>query len=391
MYEYIILDVETTIFQKGNPYSRSNKLCLVGLTTSTKETILFDIEYTDHSYSDLLQNLQEFIDKTNLLILVNAKFDLAWLRRYNINYSHCKVFDCQLFAYTISGQTHAYPSLNGMAEFYGLGTKLDIVKDEYWAKGIDTPQIPYSILAEYLEIDLQLTHEVYLEQQRVLSSQSNEFKRLISLVNQDLLVLLEMEYNGLLFDFDGMSLAAQEIELQINQIREELNNEFSEYPVSTLNYGSGDVISTLLYGGTLTEIHRHQVGVYKSGTKQGSPRFQIEETCYPVPRLVQPPKGSELKKEGFFATNEATLRSIKTDRRSRRIIDNLLNLSKLEKLNGTYYLGLQKLHAEKDWDLGIIHGQFNQCVARTGRLSSSTPNLQNFPIEIDNFTLSRYD
>jgi len=388
--EYLICDVETTIFSKGNPYAQQNKLCLLGLRTPEEVNHLLDIEYSDHSYREALDDAQNLINQTNLLIVVNGKFDLAWLRRYGIDYSHCKVFDCQLFAYTISGQTQSYPSLNGIAESYSLDGKLDVVSEEYWKKGIDTPLIPYHILAEYLEKDLQLTHEVYLEQQKDLASQSNEFKRLISLVNQDLLVLLEMEYNGLLFDFEGMSTAAQEIDLQMNQIREELINEFSEYPVSCLNFNSGDCLSSLLYGGTLTEVNRIQIGLYQSGAKQGQPRYKIEEVQYQTPGLCKPPTGSELKKEGFFATNEATLRSIKGDKRTRRIIDNLLNLSKLEKLNGTYYLGLQELHKEKDWESGTIHGQFNQCVARTGRLSSSSPNLQNFPPEIDQFTVTRY-
>jgi DNA polymerase-1 len=55
-----------------------------------------------------------------------------------------------------------------------------------------------------------------------------------------------------------------------------------------------------------------------------------------------------------------------------------LELSKLEKRNGTYYKGLVKLREEMHWPENKLHGQFNQCVAATGRLSSSKPNLQNF-------------
>jgi DNA polymerase I-like protein with 3'-5' exonuclease and polymerase domains len=388
--EYLICDVETTIYSKGNPYSNRNKLCLLGLRTPSNENLIFDIEYSDHNYQEALTQVQELINQTNLLIVFNGKFDLAWLRRYGIDYSHCKVFDCQLFAYTLSGQTKAYPSLNEEAQAYGLGTKLDVVYEEYWKNGIDTPDIPYSILQEYLDGDLQLTHKVFLEQQRVLSSQSSEFKRLISLVNQDLLVLLEMEYNGLLFDFDGMTKEASKIEAQMQQTREELNDQFCNLPSRILNYSSNDCLSSLLYGGTIIEECRTEIGLYQSGIKQGQPRYKIEKVSHQTPGICKPPAGSELKKEGYFATNEATLRSIKGNAATRRTIDSLLNLSKLEKLNGTYYLGLQKLHQEKDWDPGYIHGQFNQCVARTGRLSSSAPNLQNFPPEIDQFTVTRF-
>ena len=53
----------------------------------------------------------------------------------------------------------------------------------------------------------------------------------------------------------------------------------------------------------------------------------------------------------------------------------LLRHRELSKLHGTYITGLQ----EKMDPYGRIHTRFNQDVARTGRLSSSDPNLQNIP------------
>jgi len=388
--KYLIIDVETTIFSKGNPYSRQNKLCQIGIKTDQDESYLLDIEYSDNNYKQKLDFVQDLVNQTNLLVVFNGKFDLAWLRRYGIDYGHCKVFDCQLCAFILSGQSYSYPSLNGVAEGYGLGQKLDVVKEQYWDKGIDTPQIPYEILSEYLLMDLELTHQVYLKQLEVISTQSQAIQRLISLSNQDLLVLLEMEYNGLMFDFNGMEQAAVLVTTQIESILNDLRNIYGQYPSSILNFNSGDVLSCLLYGGQLREVIRTQIGVYKSGLKTGEPRYKCDFKTHDFPRQCQPPRGSELKKEGFYATNEATLRSIKAKGSIKKQLEDILTLSKLEKLNGTYYLGLQNLHKEKDWEDGIIHGQFNQCVARTGRLSSSTPNLQNFPPEIDQYTITRY-
>lgn len=48
----------------------------------------------------------------------------------------------------------------------------------------------------------------------------------------------------------------------------------------------------------------------------------------------------------------------------------------LKKLHGTYIMGLQE-HMDHH---GRIHTRFNQDVARTGRLSSSSPNMQNLPL-----------
>ena len=56
--------------------------------------------------------------------------------------------------------------------------------------------------------------------------------------------------------------------------------------------------------------------------------------------------------------------------------DYLLQHRKLNKLYGTYIVGIGKL-LDKD---GRVHTRYNQDVARTGRLSSSNPNLQNIPV-----------
>ena len=50
-----------------------------------------------------------------------------------------------------------------------------------------------------------------------------------------------------------------------------------------------------------------------------------------------------------------------------------------QKLNSTYVEGLLKVIGED----GRIHSTFNQTEARTGRLSSDNPNLQNIPIRTE--------
>ena len=62
----------------------------------------------------------------------------------------------------------------------------------------------------------------------------------------------------------------------------------------------------------------------------------------------------------------------------------------MQKRMTTYYHGLVKLIDEMKWKKDTIHGQLNQCVAKTGRLSSSKPNLQNFDGEIKTLFTTRY-
>ena len=56
------------------------------------------------------------------------------------------------------------------------------------------------------------------------------------------------------------------------------------------------------------------------------------------------------------------------------IIDKVLEYKMLTKILGTYIVGLEEFIID-----GKIHTIFNQTLTRTGRLSSSYPNLQNIP------------
>jgi DNA polymerase-1 len=106
-----------------------------------------------------------------------------------------------------------------------------------------------------------------------------------------------------------------------------------------------------------------------------------------LPHLYQPLKGSELQKEGFYATDEGTLKKLKG---KKDIVALLLELAKLEKLNGTYYKGLVELRKKMHWPVGVLHGQFQQTSVATGRLSCVKPNLQNQATELQDIYISRY-
>lgn len=85
-----------------------------------------------------------------------------------------------------------------------------------------------------------------------------------------------------------------------------------------------------------------------------------------------PTKGIKKTKSGF-STAAPELEKI-ADLHS--IVDKISEYRELAKLKGTYADTLPKLVAAD----GRIHARFNQCIAATGRLSGSDPNLQNIPI-----------
>ena len=76
--------------------------------------------------------------------------------------------------------------------------------------------------------------------------------------------------------------------------------------------------------------------------------------------------------------------------RSKELIELILTRATLEKRLTAYYRGLVDLRVKMNWPFGKLHGVLNQCVAKTGRLSSTKPNLQNFDGEIKQLFGSRY-
>jgi DNA polymerase I len=378
----LALDLETPMFSKKEPW-RGNvygdprpPVCWSCATDEYGSRADLWTENTDIV-------IQELLDSYDLIVGFNFKHDVAYLRREGCNFSNVKVWDVQIAEFVLGRQLHKFPSLNDTAIRLALPTKLDVVKVEYWDKGVDTADIPWPILSEYAAGDAALTLACY---HRQITELTPKQKVLVSLMSQDMLILQEMEATGITFDEEMCKASSKEIEHQIKMYTEELQ---AFYPNVPINFNSGDNLSAFLYGGTVYEDGKEHVGFYKSGLKAGQPKFKNTVIEHQLPRLFEPIKGSELAKEGYYETNEGVLKKLKGKNKS--IIEKLLHLAKLEKMNGTYYLGLPKLNAEMHWPKGKLHGQFNQTLAATGRLSSSKPNQQNFASELQDIFVSTYE
>jgi len=82
------------------------------------------------------------------------------------------------------------------------------------------------------------------------------------------------------------------------------------------------------------------------------------------------------KTKSGFSTSAEVLESLRYDY---PVVELILEYRKLAKLNSTYCEGLVDSIAED----GRIHTTFNQTEARTGRISSLEPNLQNIPVRTE--------
>ena len=86
-------------------------------------------------------------------------------------------------------------------------------------------------------------------------------------------------------------------------------------------------------------------------------------------------KGGKKTKSGY-STAADVLEKLAEDH---EIVADILNYRTLSKLNSTYAEGLLNFIQED----GRIHGEFNQMVTATGRISSTNPNLQNIPVRTE--------
>lgn len=386
----VTFDVETRTVNKGNPFTASGKLISYSVKVDSHPSA-----FHYHDELDFLEDIRAAMLQATLLIGFNIKFDLHWLSRYKIRPpDKCRVWDCQLAEFIITGQKGSYPSLDECCEKYGLGQKDDRIA-QYWAMGIDTPDIPREELGTYNNRDVELT---YLLREAQLKVMTDKQIRLCMIMGLDLLVLQEMEENGVKFDSELCKQKAIEAEVELKAITEEL---LTYAPCPDINLDSGQQLSCLLYGGKIDiDYITEEETVYKSGPKKGTTYMKNihNVVIYDCPKLFEPLPKSEtkLKKKlgdeqiTIYVTNEDTLKQLKAkDKWRKRLIELLLKRAELAKLLDTYYGKLPELLSKMEWG-DYLHGQYNQCVAATGRLSSSAPNMQNFSGDVDKLLISRY-
>lgn len=373
------IDTETTTSNQGNPFDQTNKLVCYSVAQSNTAFTVFDGEAERGQ-------IQSYISSCDMLVLFNAKFDLHWLNRVGIDWTGKQIWDCQLAEYMLSNQTWRFPDMATTATKYGLEAKIDVVREQYWKKGIDTPDIPREILDEYATHDARLTYDIRLKQLEEFRKRPALY-RLFLLHCRDLVLLVEMESSGLVLDMEQCNEQREVIEKEVEELNAHLESFYPDIPI---NFGSGDQLSAFLYGGVIKEEKRELVGYFKSGKRIGEPRFSVSVVEHQLPRLFEPIKGSELKKEGVYGTSEDLLKKLKGGAKKRQIVEVLLRLAMLRKLLSTYYVGLPTLGTTMNWKENMLYGQYNQCVTVTGRLSSSKPNLQNLSGDSLGMFISRY-
>lgn len=169
----LTFDVETTMYKyggnlsdsdrRGSPFSNVNKLVSLACKWLGKDVESYDVLSGRGQFP--LELFQSYIDRADIVVGHNIKYDLHWIVNAGVNISSIKqVWDTQLAEFLLCSQSNPKLKLNVLLEKYGLPLKHDIIETEYWSKCIDTDEIPVDILLEYNGYDVVGTESVFIEQ-----------------------------------------------------------------------------------------------------------------------------------------------------------------------------------------------------------------------------------
>jgi len=389
----LFADVETTTKNKGHPFNPNNRLISYAYCSSNGPCIFK--YYRDPDY---LLGAREAFREATCYINFACKFDIHWFRNAGILLPlTCKIWDCQLAEFVLNNQKGAYGSLDDALATYGLESKSDKVK-EYWTAGISTEDIPVAVLEEYNVRDVVQIKALFHMQQALMSEKQ---KALVYALGEDLRTLADAEFNGIKWDSNAANKKLEALSTKMADINQQLVSYLPPISYGRFNWDSGDCVSALLYGGTLSFLYSiPEDSVYQSGPNKGQPytknRWYDESVVFP--KRFTPLEKTEVKKTKdnpsastrFYQVDDPTLAQLKTrSSENKELIRLLRERSKLLKI-AEMIESINKKRAELNWQDDLLHAQFNQNVAITGRLSSSNPNMQNTPAEIDELLVSRY-
>jgi DNA polymerase-1 len=221
--------------------------------------------------------------------------------------------------------------------------------------GVADDTMLYSYLLEPLASSHALADVVLRRQGRKLSPSLGEAALRIHALAETLRPEIAREQLQRLYN---------EIELPLAAVLAEVEAVGVRIDTDILRQMSGE------FDGELTALTQQVYDLAGGAFDIDSPK-QLGDVLFEKLKL---PGGKRLKKSGQYSTDAAVLEALAAQHDlPRKIIDYRTRA----KLKSTYIDALPKYVNPQT---GRLHTSFNQTVARTGRLSSSNPNLQNIPI-----------
>ena len=433
------IDVETS-YQKTesggfdpSPFNPNNILVSVGIND--------EYYFTNHSEridEGCFHKIQKILDETKILVGHNIKFDLSWLLEAGFTYTG-NVYDTMIAEYVLNRGVRKSLTLLMCCQRRKLDAKDDAVK-EYMDRGVSFENIPAEIVEQYGKIDVAITRQLFDSQMADLRTDKHKgLLKTIKVMNEFLIVLTDMERNGINVNLDDLKQVEKEYRAEFAYLKQKIDKiVYDKMGDTKINLGSPEQLSWLIYSKKPKDKHEwakiFNTGVDKFTKKNKKrPKFSFAQFRTLVANNSEPiyktiasqclhcggkgvirkikvdgtpykkySKCDECHGEGFVYAKMAKLagfnqrpRSVydvsdsgfKTDRLTlnkiageaegefREFIDAILRHNAISTYLNTFVEGLQNFTN----DNGLLHPKFMQAVTATGRLSSRDPNFQNQP------------
>ena len=318
--EAVVIDTET---DSSDPLTAS----LLGVAICQKKG---DAVYVPFNGS-MNSSLKLFLERRDLKVIAhNYKFDYLVLSQHNIELRG-EIFDTMIAAYLVDSSQRL--KMDDLSISYLNYTPIPIT--DLIGSGKDQKSmadVPLDELVSYACEDADITYQLYeLLKQKLAADHLTDVAHSLDFPLSR--VLARMEQKGVSIDKDLLADFSEALQIDMDT----LEAQIYELAGERFNIQSPAQLGTILFE-------------------------KLELSA------------GKKTKTGKYSTNEAVLSKLALHHQVPNLI---LEYRSLSKLKSTYSDALPSLINEKT---NRIHTDYNQCVAATGRLASSNPNLQNIPI-----------
>ncbi len=265
----------------------------------------------------------------------NIKYDIIVLKNYGVDVQG-ELFDTMLAHYIL--QPEQRHNMDVLAENF-LNYSTVSIETLIGKKGKDQKtmaDLSPEEIKDYACEDADITFQLK-EKFAPLLAEINQTDLLCKVETPLVSVLADMEYAGVRVDKDTLAVMSKDL----NKLAIEAQDKIFELAGQEFNVAS--------------------------------PK-QLGEILFDKLKLIEKPKKT---KTGQYATGEDILSDLASEH---EIVERILEFREYQKLRSTYVDALPKMISPRD---GMVHTDYRQAVAATGRLSSNNPNLQNIPIRTE--------
>ena len=317
----------------------------------------------DNVPCETMENFFKVCNEHNIkYILHNAKFDM------HILYWMIGVKIVPYWDTLIAGQLLNENEPHGLKVLYQkycvrADEEQQVAKFNTLFNGIEFNSIPPSVGYMYAAFDPIMTYELYKFQEQYLDKEVGQYCYRKGLERvADVFREIEMPLIEVVFDME-----VQGVDID-TELAKELKDKYTYYMNLAVDNFKAQIIE-LEVAGAFDELRVKHPDKFNKISELGDININIASNAqlvilfYDVLKL-DPPKGQR-------SVGEEQLKQL-----HHPLVDCILEYRGMSKLLSTYIEAIPNHIAKKD---GKLHANFNQYGAKTGRFSSSDPNLQNIP------------